>query len=369
MTGANLALPEFGNGLSASIKALNARGGINGHPLQLTQCDSKGDGSTEVQCANQMVSEHVVATLEDTTISNPAQVQTILATAGIPRIGVSELAIPEYMATNNFDFTGGLIFSLMGIVEDLIKKGDTKISVVLPDGPTSGQIHQLVDPIVKNMGAQVVNYVLVNSATGDYSQYVAQAQQNGATGMALTLGNAQLVQMAQSINQLNPKIDWATGISAFSLNQLKQLGGFATKSLWISWEPTIDDTANFTGMKQVQADMAAYEKGFTVNSSTSMSVQSWLAVHAFYEVMKAQTGTPTAASVMAAFQAAKNVPMAGLIKPWSPGVPADAAGLNVFVKNISNPWIYKVTYNGTHASTSPSQMFNTFAGLPAVFTP
>ena len=42
MTGANLALPEVGNSLAASVTALNNAGGINGHPLKLIQCDSHG---------------------------------------------------------------------------------------------------------------------------------------------------------------------------------------------------------------------------------------------------------------------------------------------------------------------------------------
>jgi ABC-type branched-subunit amino acid transport system substrate-binding protein len=89
MTGANLALPEIGEALSAEVDGLNASGGIDGHPLKLHQCDSQGDASTEVQCAQQMVSDHVVASFEDQTFTAPAQVNSILHAAGIPRIGIN----------------------------------------------------------------------------------------------------------------------------------------------------------------------------------------------------------------------------------------------------------------------------------------
>jgi ABC-type branched-subunit amino acid transport system substrate-binding protein len=310
-----------------------------------------------------MVSDHVVATLYDNTYSNAAQTQGILSAAGIPRIGLFADATAEYGAKTNFDFTGGGVFCLVGMMDDLIKKGDKKLTVILPDSPSAGQTHLLFDPIAKAEGAQVVNYVLVSSASGDYSQYVAQAQQNGAQGIVIALGNAQIVQFAEALNQLNPKIDYTTGIAGFSLNQLKTLGQFATKAGFVWWVPGIDDTKNFPGLKQVLADITANEKGASVNNLTGTSVQGWLAVHSFYEVMKSQTGTPTAASVLGAFQAAKNIPMNGIVKPWTPTDYQNAGSLSSIFPYVSNPWIYRNSYNGKNTTTIPSQAFNTFAGL------
>jgi len=365
-TGANLALPEAGNSLKASIAGLNNSGGINGHPLKLIQCDSQGDPNIEVQCAQTMVHDHVVATLEDNAFANPAQVNSILHAAGIPRIGLTKGDVTDYANPDNFDFTGGGILSLVGIMEDLVNKGDKKISVVIPDAPTSSQTHLLLDPIAKAEGATVVNYVLVSSASGDYSQYVAQAQLNGAQGMVLALGNAQLVQMAQVINQLSPKIDYATGIAGFTLNQLKNLGEFSKKASFVWWTPGIDDVKNFPGLQQPIDTLTANMQGATVDTMTSTSLSSWLAVHAFDEVMKSQPGTVTAASVLAAFKAAKDIPMNGIISPWTPSADQSAGSLSNLFKNVSNPYMYRIAYNGTNTQTSPSQLFNTLAGLPGV---
>jgi ABC-type branched-subunit amino acid transport system substrate-binding protein len=147
-------------------------------------------------------------------------VQKVLTDAGIPRIGVVQFDPSQYQAKNNFDFTGGGVFDLVGEMDALIQHGDKKISVLLPDTAESQQTHLLLDPIAKAQGATVVNYVLVSSASGDYSQYVTQAQQNGAQGMLFALGEAQTVQVAEVLNQLNPKIDVTAGL-AFSLNQMK----------------------------------------------------------------------------------------------------------------------------------------------------
>jgi hypothetical protein len=68
--------------------------------------------------------------------------------------------------------------------------------------------------------------------------------------------------------------------------------------------------------------------------------------------------------VVAAFTAAKSIPMNGIINPWSPGVYQNAGSLNSVFPNVSNPWMYRISYNGTTSQSSPSQQFNTFAGLP-----
>ncbi len=311
-----------------------------------------------------MVKDHVVATLEDSTFANPSQVNTILHGAGIPRIALTMADVSDYTNPDNFDFTGGGIFTLVGMMENLVNKGDKKISVVVPDEPQSTETHLLLDPIATAEGAKVVNYVLVSSASGDYSQYVTQAQQNGAQGMLLALPNAQLVQMAQVINQLDPKIDYTTGIAGFTLTELKDLGAFAKKASFVWWTPGIDDTKNFPGLSEPIATLTANMPGSTIDNMTSTSLGSWLAVHAFDEVMKSQSGTPTAASVLAAFKSAKNIPMNGIISPWSPGTYQSAGALSSVFTNVSNPWMYRITYNGTNTQTSPSQLFNTFAGLP-----
>ncbi len=347
----------------ASVAALNSAGGINGHPLRLVQCDSMGDPNTEVQCAQTMVSDHVVATLADNTFANEDQVQRIFDAAEIPRIGIYKGAVSEYESPVDFDFTGGGIFILVAMMDNLIHKGDKRLTVVLPDATQDAQTHLLLDPIAQNLGATVVNYVLVSSASGDYSQYVAQAQQHGAQGVVLALPTAQLVQVAQSVNQLNPKIDFTTSISGFTLDQLKQLGQFAKGASYVSWTPGIDDVKNFPGLAQPIAALTTYMKGASVDNIIPQELQSWLAVHAFYEVMKAQSGSTTAASVLAAFRSAKDIPMNGLINPWTPTDYQSAGSLSSIVKNVSNPWAYRVTYNGSGTQTSPSQLFNTFDGL------
>jgi ABC-type branched-subunit amino acid transport system substrate-binding protein len=361
----NLSEPELAEGLKASVQALNRSGGINGHPLDLIQCDSQGDPTIEVQCAQSLVADHVVATLEDMTVTKPDEVQAIFSAAGIPRIGLTEDQPSEYQAKTNFDFTGGGVFLLVGMMNGLASKGDKRISMMIPDSPQSGEFHVLFDPIAHSLGLTIVNYVLVSSASGDYSQYVAQAEEHDAQGVVLALATSQLVQVALVANQLNPKVDFSTGMEGLSLDQLKQLGNFAKKAIYVCSTPAISDTKNFPGLNEVISDLSANEPHFSVDSASATQILPWLAVHSFYEVLKGRTTSPvTPATVTAAYRDAKDIQMNGLIKPWTPSDYQSAGSLTSLFSNVSNPWMYRISFNGSEAQTTPAQMFNTFSGLP-----
>jgi hypothetical protein len=81
-------------------------------------------------------------------------------------------------------------------------------------------------------------------------------------------------------------------------------------------------------------------------------------------MMRSQSGTPTSASVLEAFRAAKDIPMEGIIRPWTPAAYQSPGNLGVIFANLSNPWIYRISYGGRSTSTTPADVFNTFLGLP-----
>ena len=53
--------PEVPEGAIAAAKAINARGGIKGRPVQIIACDTKNDPTTATGCGRRAVSDGVVA--------------------------------------------------------------------------------------------------------------------------------------------------------------------------------------------------------------------------------------------------------------------------------------------------------------------
>ena len=135
----------------------------------------------------------------------------------------------------------------------------------------------------------------------------------------------------------------------------------------MSWTPGIDDVEDFPGLQEPLDVLTTYMKTRTSRPDRP-ALLSWMAVHAFSEVMKNQTGTPTSASVLAAFKAARDIPMNDIIPPWTPTDYQSAGSLSNLFQNVSNPFVYEVTYDGSGTHTSPSQRFSTFEGLDATTT-
>ncbi len=80
-----LTLIDQAQALETSVEAFNARGGVNGTCYEAVTCDDGADPNQAVACAQQMVDEGVVATVNDTTSFNPLGVVEVLEGAGIPR--------------------------------------------------------------------------------------------------------------------------------------------------------------------------------------------------------------------------------------------------------------------------------------------
>ena len=64
--------------MRAAARAINAAGGVNGHPLVVDSCNDQGDPNLSATCARKMVSDHVVATFGDISAGNADAMATIL---------------------------------------------------------------------------------------------------------------------------------------------------------------------------------------------------------------------------------------------------------------------------------------------------
>ncbi len=101
-----LSLIDQVDAAEASVEAFNSRGGIGGHCMELTSCDTGLDPNGEVDCARQLVDDGMVATVHDTTAANPAGVIEATEPAGLPRIGISP-GSEELSASNSFPIGAG----------------------------------------------------------------------------------------------------------------------------------------------------------------------------------------------------------------------------------------------------------------------
>lgn len=336
----------------ASVNAFNERGGVNGRPLELLQCDSKGDPNTEVDCANKMVSEGAVATLADFTPASAEASSKILFDAGIARVGLNPVNMADFTATNVYTPFSGSLLNLYGMIDILVAQGKTKLSLMRPDLPVTAQLVGLLTPAVQAKGAEIVNDVAVGAGATDYTQFIAAAERNGAQGVIMALGATDANPIAQAFEQLGSKLTFALGTAGFTQADLQDLGTFATSSTYTSPTPApSSSTEDFPGLKDFLADMdKSGKEELELQNLTGDAVNPWLSVRAFGEVAKGLDEI-NAKTVWGGFENAKNLDMAGLIPAWTPGA---VEPFGIF-QRVSNSMMYKMTFDGDVLVTDPTQ--------------
>ncbi len=137
-------LPQIKAGELAAVDAINAAGGVNGHPLKLDYCDSKGDANGEFSCMRQLVGEKVVAVVAPEILSDVSGRSLQYANAAkVPVIGNQGLLPAEFNTPGVFPTGAGIPGWAYGQAASIVKAGAKKIALFGSTDPSSVFILQL----------------------------------------------------------------------------------------------------------------------------------------------------------------------------------------------------------------------------------
>jgi len=339
-----LSLIDQVDAAEAAVEAFNSRGGIGGHCMELTTCDTGLDPNGEVDCARQFVDDGLVATVHDTTAANPTGVIETTEPAGLPRIGIAP-GSEELSASNSFPIGGGGVGTTITMPAQLAQAGHTKIAMIHVDTPPIQALPPLLEPMLDAYGAELTAMIPVSQGTTDYQQFILAAQDSGATGVMLPLGEAEAVQVIRAAQQQGSDLEFATSLGTFGQADAADLDAFADQVLFNSELPPVTaPLEEWPILADVIADLSASGKPeLQMDQIKSSSFRSWLSVYALDQVVE-QFGNPDDVSreaITAAFESASDVEMFGLIPPWTP---RGGSGEGLFGA-VSNPWYYQVTFD------------------------
>ncbi len=339
-----LSLIDQVNAAEASVEAFNSRGGVGGHCMELTTCDTDLDPNGEVECARQFVDDGIVATVHDTTAANPTGVIETTAPAGLPRIGISP-GSDELNAPNSYAIGGGGVGTTFMMVPPLARTENTKVALIHVDTPQIQALPPLLQPMLDAYGAELTEMIPVPEGTTDYQQFILAAQDSGATGVGLALGEAEAVQVLRAAEQLSSDLVFSVSLGTFGLADAQAFGEFADQIKFNSELPPVTaSTETWPILGDVIADLSASgEPELQRDQIKSSSFRSWMAVYALTEVVE-QFGDPDDVSreaITAAFEAAHDVDFFGLIPPWTP---RGGTGEGIF-GSVSNPYYFQVAFD------------------------
>ena len=362
LTGAALTLTQQGEGLAAAVKYYNDHGGLQGHKINLVQCDTKDDPNVEAQCAQTLVSDGAVADIAGDASFNPTAVVSTLTAASIPRIGLLSGSTTEYASKISYDLTPGSILLLGGMVVQLIKHGCTKVSMITVDAPSASALPALLNPFATAAGGKIVNFIFVPGTATDYTQYLTEAEANGACGAAFAVGTTQAAALAGVANQIKPNLAYSAASASYSTTDLLKLGDWAKAARYVNPTPFADDPA-VPGTSNVLNILKEGGSGLTAKTANGAALIAVLAMRSFMVAAGTIKGPITGSSVITAMNTVQNINLWGVVPNWTPSkiIPGGPTFGAIFA-NVSNPMLWDEGFNGTHG-TSEGQ-FNIMRYLP-----
>jgi ABC-type branched-subunit amino acid transport system substrate-binding protein len=314
----------------AAARAINAAGGVNGHPLVVDSCNDQGDPNLSATCARKMVSDHVVATFGDISAGNADAMATILAAAKIPQINISAASNTQFTCATCFPIGTGSIGYPAGVMNAIKARHGKSVYIV---GVALTGLTQITSTYAvkaaQAAGLSIAGTQLEPPALPDWSPVAAQIAASGAPYVWTFLLGSDGISLIKSLEAIGYK-GKITVISAYTAFELQELGSAANGQV-LSWSanPPLSAAHQLPGVgkfvEQLAKEQASGDSDAQQANIDLISGPNWAAVWAFAGVAK-KLKSVTAATVLAALKVQKApLNMQDFVAGgWTPGAPSGA---------------------------------------------
>jgi hypothetical protein len=301
--------PEFPGGAQAAAAAINAAGGINGHPVEVIVCSDELNPEVARKCAREAAQQHVAAIVGLQTF-NETTVLPVLEASGIPVVGIFPFTKAALTSRVSFPFTSGFIGQTIGMGLQLARSGAREVRVIVPGGmgSISSEIGASVALGAEAGNARYAGLFQIPAKSLDLSPVVAAATGGGASVAGLAVDEAELI---RSMRSLAPGAMMSTYAFNLSDNVLRSAGAASDGIMAV--EAFVPPTSDTVGARSYRRDLAAFNPALPISAT---GLHEWLAMMTFARVAQ---GLPqvTAASMMEAMGRVRNLDMAGITPPYS----------------------------------------------------
>jgi len=328
----------------AAVRAVNARGGLNGHPVKLVFCNDQSNPRMAAACARTFVSDHVVACIGCHSLSDNL-VQPILAAAHIPMIAQQPVSAQTFNGANMYLPQGGSIVAYEVAIGYALHRQGGHLGVAFANVPAGQAFEQLTAAIVKAAGGgSFTTKVPVPPTTSDFSSLAQLAQGGGTHQLLMLLDHAQYEPLMRAI------LASGGGLSNYYSTELtsqKDVNGFGplTDHLIVgaSFPPsTTPQMAPFVN------DMKQYGGPPIDNVTLENDALPWVALQVLSKISKGMNEI-NGATVMAALNKAKGIDIGPMLPVWTPSTPGPKG-----FSRLSNPAVWLKAYK----NHQPTLLFN-----------
>jgi ABC-type branched-subunit amino acid transport system substrate-binding protein len=355
-----ISLGDQADSLEASATAFNNRGGANGSCIEVHTCDDKANLDQSLACVREIDEAGVVATVNDQGTVGQAEVSAAMSEAGIPRL--ASLPTPQDWADpNTYPLDAGGTGVAFLLPQALIDIGVPDIGVIRVDFAQASALKGFLESIYGDDGVTFPVDVAVPPGTTDYSQFLLAAQNGGAEGAVLALGEQEAVQVMRAGEQLGSDLRLGASLGSFPHATISQIGDFAGEMAFAGTYPPA--TVDLPVYQALRADFTASGKDALQPANVEASpMRSWIGLYALlWMIRDSGTTTFTRDGITAMLDSAKDVPMLDMYggENWTPALDHPGA----FKRAGMNTW---VTWKWDAEATAPGGLSGNFVQVSTI---
>ncbi|MBV9593084.1 MAG: ABC transporter substrate-binding protein [Actinobacteria bacterium] len=329
LSGNGVVYPQESAGAQATVKWVNANGGVAGHPLDLEVCDDQNSPNGAAACGQKAVDDKVVAVVGSFSLYGNS-FMTALTSASIPYIGpCCPFASQEVASPNSFIFSAGSLISVgEGIAAGQVNGKTGTVVAVETASPATDYSNKLIQAGLKSTGfTGTFKPITVSAQATDYAPTVAQAT-NGSSTIIVGLGQQQAQAFFPALASAGGK-QHIIGIGGNSLaSSVVKANADATNGATVvdyypplqssdKWKPFIDAFAKYASSDQKNLDISL------LGAETT-----WIGFKVMKQVGDKMSGDITASAFLATLQKSTSVDTGGLTPPLDLSKPFSAKSLS-----------------------------------------
>jgi branched-chain amino acid transport system substrate-binding protein len=296
-TGA-VTFPEARQGsIAAADYVNNYLDGINGHPIVIDSCTGDGTPATAARCANQLVAAHPLAILGAADVGAPASIP-IYAHANLAYLGgIPFTPVPE-VASNSIQFWS---VSVGDNAAAAVYAGKTlgvkSVALVYFSNAQGESIIPEITPVFKAAGVTTIHYIPLSPTSPDPSPQAALVESSGAQLAYVDVPNGcgNVLKALKSVG-FTGKI---MGIDPCGAPPVIAAAAGGAEGMYIA-SPFVLQSGSSQQAQLFQAAMKKWAAPGTLIDS--ISTAGFATVMNVQQVLSTISGTPTTASILAAFR-------------------------------------------------------------------
>jgi branched-chain amino acid transport system substrate-binding protein len=199
--------PEVRRSAEAAVRYVNEElGGVDGRPLKLEVCTTRGTPESSQACANELVGKQPVAVLGGVDLGAAASLP-VFQRAGIPYVGGSPTLAEELTSPASYMLSGGTVADLLAqadyALNTLKAKRLAAIYVDLPGLLTT--VVQASDVVLRAKGATEVKTVAEKADAADFTAAVTSANNSKPDVIFVVFPAQSCARIMQAVQALGVK--------------------------------------------------------------------------------------------------------------------------------------------------------------------